>query len=103
MDMPIGLHPLHGHVALVFCVIRRRLDLPEGEEAVVAAATGAQEPGGAGMKLQVIDKTFVALDSGGEAMPRLAPVPDFDVSRPGQAIDVADLADAAYGQVIADP
>src|SRR5207244_7348076 len=68
----------------------------EHDDAVGTAADGA-EP----FVLRLIDKAIDDAVGAGEFEDALAagPVEDFDARRPLQGIDVADLADAADGEV----
>src|SRR5581483_7962234 len=46
------------------------------------------------------DQALVSLGAAGEYGPWLAPFPDLDVCRAGQAIDVVDLSHAADGEML---
>src|SRR5262249_42058329 len=100
MQVPFRLNAVNGWPFL-FRGVRELVDLPEGKEAVVAAAADADQPVSLAVELKAIDHALVALRARRRARPRHLPVPNLQVDETPHAIDVFDLAHAADGELVA--
>src|SRR5262249_17564582 len=102
MDVTVRLDSLGSHRILIrfrgVCLGGNR---PEAQEAIVAPAARPEQPGAVGLELKVVDDALVSLGAGGEVLLRLVLIPQLDVGRTAQAIDVVHLADASDRQQVA--